>query len=73
MFISLNTNGYSFRHTDLESFSNEETTFQFLNGTNPILLQSEELEMSFLIVSISSFNFFKPSLVKYVILLMIIK
>ena len=33
MFISLNTNGYSFRHTDLESFSNEESTFQFLNGT----------------------------------------
>ena len=29
MFISLNTNGYSFRHTDLESFSNEESTFQF--------------------------------------------
>ena len=42
MFISLNTNGYSFRHTDLESFSNEETTFQFLNGTNYLVQDGDQ-------------------------------
>ena len=42
MFISLNTNGYSFRHTDLESFSNKETTFQFLNGTNYLVQDGDQ-------------------------------
>ncbi len=42
MFISLNTNGYSFRHTDLKSFSNEETTFQFLNGTNYLVQDGDQ-------------------------------
>lgn len=42
MFVSLNTNGYSFRHTDLESFSNEENTFQFLNGTNYLVQDGDQ-------------------------------
>ena len=32
--IALNTNGYSFRHTDLKSFNQQNSNIQYLNGTN---------------------------------------
>ncbi len=37
ILVSLNTNGYSFRHTDLVSFNNKVPSIQYLNGTNYLL------------------------------------
>jgi peptidoglycan/LPS O-acetylase OafA/YrhL len=34
MALSLNTNGYAFRHTDLNSFNKEASTLEYINGTN---------------------------------------
>ena len=41
-FIALNTNGYSHRHTDLKSFSQNNSDIQYLNGTNYLTLEGSQ-------------------------------
>ncbi len=42
MFVAINTNGFSFRHNDLNSFNQEKSKIEYVNGSNYLMQNGKQ-------------------------------